>query len=81
MDSGDLRISVPNDLFRLVSVKFSKFIVSVQPSSYTGCGRLLSTRDALELHKAIASQLLNSIPSENEGKGLPYTFTKTLSLP
>ena len=35
-------------------------MVSVQPSSYTGCGRLLSTRDALELHKAIASRCLTA---------------------
>lgn len=64
----------------LVSNSANWFMVSVQPSSYTGCGRLLSTRDALELHKAVTSRLLNSIPSENEGKGLPYTFTNALSL-
>ena len=55
----------------LVSNSANWFMVSVQPSSYTGCGRLLSSRDALELHKAIASRLLKSILSENEGKGLP----------
>ena len=62
----------------LVSNSANWFMVSVQPSSYTRCGRLLSTKDALELHKAIASRLLKSILSENKGKGLPYTFTKTV---
>lgn len=80
MDTGDLRISVPNDLFRLVSVKFSK-LVHGSHQGVLGCDRLLNSREALQLHKEIASRVLNSIPSENEGTGLPFTLKKPLSLP